>query len=661
HKRVLTGEEVACDEDPVPRTDGRTDWVRWSMKPWRDPNGKIRGALLFKEVITAEIEAREKLASREALFRETFENAAVGIAHIAPNGRWLLVNPRLCKITGYSAVELLTKTVKDVTHPDDFEAHLPQIKRMYRGGIDSLDMEKRYVHKDGSIVWVKLRISCARKDGGAIDHIIAVIVDISQQKKAEIALRKSEERFRGIFKRAGTGIAIMDLCGRFQSCNPAYSAMLGYTEEELRELICADLIHPSDCAANKIQQDRLVAGYIPSFEIVSRYLSKEGSILWGHRYLSLLRDEAGRPTHIMALVTNITERKQHEDQVSLLLREVNHRSKNMLSVVQAIARQTAAKTPGDFIGRFGERIQALAASQDLLVKNEWRGASLGEVVKSQLAHFRDLIGTRIELSGPPVFVSAAAAQIIGLVMHELATNAGKYGALINGDGQVKIEWGLEPSEAGEATFRMSWREEGGPPVSVPCHSGFGSTVICHLAEMSLDAKIDLGFAVTGLSWRLSCRAEDVLEGGRFARSSGRPEPAGASASVSTRSRVLVVEDEPFVGMEIAQVLDAAGFDVAGPVAGAMAALDLLKRGRCDAAVLDIHLGGETSEPVALQLIESEIPFVTLSGYSREQYPPAFKSAPALMKPLRPELLIVELKRCIDEQRKKAERRVVVPA
>lgn len=137
--------------------------------------------------------------------------------------------------------------------------------------------------------------------------------------------------------------------------------MLGYTEEELRELSSADIIHPSDRAANKVQQDRLIECEIPSFEIVSRYLSKEGNILWGHRHLSLLRNETGRPTHIMALVTNITERKQHEDQVSLLMREVNHRSKHMLSVVQAIARQTAAATPGDFIERFGQRIQALAA------------------------------------------------------------------------------------------------------------------------------------------------------------------------------------------------------------------------------------------------------------------------------------------------------------
>jgi PAS domain S-box-containing protein len=104
-------------------------------------------------------------------------------------------------MTGYPAAEFLTKTVRDLKHPDDFEAHLPEIKSMYRAEIDSFEMEKRYIHKDGSIVWVRLRVTCARKDGGVIDYFIAIIVDISQQNMAELALRESEERFRGIFER----------------------------------------------------------------------------------------------------------------------------------------------------------------------------------------------------------------------------------------------------------------------------------------------------------------------------------------------------------------------------------------------------------------------------------------------------------------------------
>jgi PAS domain S-box-containing protein len=481
----------------------------------------------------------------------------------------------------------------------------------------------------------------------------------ASRNRSEQALRESEQRLRGIFEHAGTGIAIKDLKGRFQSCNPAYASMLGYTEAELRELLCENLMHPDDCTENTVQQERLVAGKIPSFEIATRYYNKGGKILWGHRHVSLLKNAAGAATNVIVLVTNMTEQKRHEEHIRLLLREVNHRSKNLLALVQAVARQTLATKPEEFMRLFVERIQALAASQDLLVKNAWKGVDLGELARSQLAHFKDLIGTRIELEGPSLLISASAAQTIGMALHELATNAGKYGALINGDGEVKIEWGLETAEAGEVSFDMSWREKGGPPVTAPSHTGFGSTVICHLAEKSLDASIDLGFAVTGLSWQLKCRAEDVLEGGRSARSSGRPEPTGASASSSARSRVLVVEDEPFVAMEIAQVLDAAGFDVAGPVAGAAAALDLLKRKGCDAAILDINLGGETSEPVAMELIGSQIPFVTLSGYSPEQHPPAFKSAPTLMKPLRPELLVAEVRRCIERQCEKAGRRVVV--
>jgi PAS domain S-box-containing protein len=475
------------------------------------------------------------------------------------------------------------------------------------------------------------------------------------------ALRESEQRLRGIFEHAGTGIAIKDLKGRFLSCNPAYASMLGYSEAELRELVCENLMHSDDCSANIVQQEKLLAGEIPSFETVTRYVSKDGKTLWGHRHVSLLKDATGTATNVIVLVTNVSGQKRHEEHIRLLLREVNHRSKNLLALVQAVARQTLATKPDDFMGRFVERIQALAASQDLLVKNAWKGVDLGELARAQLAHFKDLIGTHIELKGPPLLISASAAQTIGMALHELATNAGKYGALTNSAGKVTIEWALEGSQAGDAKFGMSWREQGGPPVAEPLRRGFGSTVIGTLAEQSLDASIDTRFHATGLCWQLSASAANILEGARPSHAAARPDAAVTPVQSCPRSRVLVVEDEPLVAMEIAQVLDAAGFDVAGPVGSTSAALELLKRKGCDAAVLDINLGGETSEAVAVVLLESGMPFVTLSGYSREQHPPVFRSAPALMKPLRPELLAAELKRCIEQGCEKAERMIAAPA
>ena len=217
--------------------------------------------------------------------------------------------------------------------------------------------------------------------------------------------------------------------GRFLSCNPAYSAMLGYTLDELRSLVFPDLIHPDDRDTDLAEVQRLLAQEVPSIEITNRYIGKDGKPFWVHKYVSLLREASGKPTSFITLVTDITERKRQEEQIKLLMSEVNHRSKNLLTLVLAIARQTVATTPDDFIDRFQERILALSASQDLLVRNKWKGVHLDRLARSQLAHFGDLIGTRIEISGPPLLVSAFAALTLGMALHELATNAGKYGAL----------------------------------------------------------------------------------------------------------------------------------------------------------------------------------------------------------------------------------------
>ncbi len=237
--------------------------------------------------------------------------------------------------------------------------------------------------------------------------------------------------------------------------------------------------------------------------------------------IMLNREIARRLKHALALEetngklaaaqVDIDERKRHEEQITLLLREVNHRSKNMLAVVQAIARQTVAATPKDFIDRFAERIEALAASQDLLVKNDWKGVDLQDLARSQLGHFKDLVDKRIELRGPRLFVSASAAQTIGMALHELATNAGKYGALSDSRGRVEVSWSLEQGKDGGKTFVISWRERGGPPVVAPVQAGFGSTVLCQVAKESHDGEVELNYASTGLVWRLKCPAAQVID------------------------------------------------------------------------------------------------------------------------------------------------------
>jgi two-component sensor histidine kinase len=203
--------------------------------------------------------------------------------------------------------------------------------------------------------------------------------------------------------------------------------------------------------------------------------------------------------------------KQAEQQIRLLMNEVNHRSKNLLSVVTAIAQQTAAFNPQEFVKKFSSRVQALAVNHDLLVKSQWRSIDASELIGGQLAHFGDLVGKRILFDGPPIRVSSAAAQSIGMVVHELSTNTVKYGALSGEEGRIDIGWEIDSSGA-EPVFSICWTERDGPPMVAPTHRGFGTTVVTKMVEMSLDGETVLDYTSTGLIWRLGCPLKNVLEG-----------------------------------------------------------------------------------------------------------------------------------------------------
>jgi two-component sensor histidine kinase len=194
------------------------------------------------------------------------------------------------------------------------------------------------------------------------------------------------------------------------------------------------------------------------------------------------------------------------------MREVNHRAKNILSVVQAMAQWTAASSPEEFASRFSERLQGLSASHDLLIRNEWQNVQLAELVRSQIAHFGDVRESRVAVRGPDLRITAAAAQTIGMALHELATNAGKYGALSANAGRVDITWRLERADAGGHRFTMEWNESGGPTVVASTRRGFGWGVLCQLTKMSLGADATLEYAPTGVVWRLTCPIERVCEG-----------------------------------------------------------------------------------------------------------------------------------------------------
>jgi PAS domain S-box-containing protein len=469
-------------------------------------------AAVLAEARLADSEVQLGLTRKsEARFRATFDHAAVGIAHIAHDGRWLRINGPLCRILGYPADELLSKSLQDVTYSDDLAADLARVELVREGKIDSYETEKRLLRKDGVIIWARKTFGCVRKEDGSIDYFVSVIEDISARKQAEKELRESEERFRSSLLQSPLPILLFDDREQILVTSQSWLEQSGYLREELRRVEDWTTRAYGEQSGEVLERIRRAIIMSTEPEVRSAELmihTKDGrERLWSF-ISSPLAIQYGGPRLFICVAEDVTDQKAHQEQIHLLMREINHRAKNMLSLVQAIARQTAAPEPEDFIEHFTERIQALAANQDLLVRNEWQGVDVEDLVRAQLAHFADLVESRIKVHGPPVRLNAATAQAIGLAIHELSTNAGKYGALSVDTGRVDVCWRLDRD-----VFAMSWTEFNGPPVSPPERFGFGSTVITSMVKQTVNGEVELDYVASGVVWNLTCPATKALERG----------------------------------------------------------------------------------------------------------------------------------------------------
>ncbi len=471
-----------------------------------------------------------------------------------------------------------------------------------------------------------------------------------ERARAEDRLQIAHDTFRNLIDRSPFGTYLVD--ADFRMIQISEGAIKGF--HGVKPLIGRDfseVIHaiwPEEVAQDIVSRFRhtLATGDPHKAQLIERRAEVDATEAYDWKIERVILPD-GRPG-VVCHFYDFSEKQRQEEHIKLLMGEVNHRAKNMLSLVQAIARRTVTTQPEDFIARFGQRISALSAGQDLLVKSEWRAVQLAELVRSQLAHFGDDHEARITISGPPVKITAAGSQTLGLALHELATNAAKYGSLSNAIGRVNIGWHLQPGDAGQTQFVMSWIESGGPTVVPPTRRGFGSTIIDGMLRMSLGCDAHIDFHPTGLVWGLSCAADGLIESAAVPMGRSNGDHAAATASLGTGRRILVVEDDPLIAMDFAQTLSDAGYVVVGPANSVSQALALLGQIGCDAAVVDTNLGTETSEPVARELLRRGTPFVATSGYSREQQPLILQSAPLLGKPVGPEMLVAEIARCLDQ-------------
>lgn len=375
-----------------------------------------------------------------------------------------------------------------------------------------------------------------------------------------------------------------------------------------------------------------------------RCRTRDGAMLECEWYSSVLRRPDGSAISLSVQILDVTARHRAEATQTLLIGELNHRVKNTLANVQAIATQTLryTRSPEQFSATFTGRIQALSRVHSMLSSTTWQGASLAELVHDQL-DLGVIDADRLSVSGPEVKLSPQTALRLALILHELFTNAVKYGAFSTAAGNVALLWTVEGDR-----LALRWQETGGPRVQAPTKRGFGSTLI----ENSL--KSDGGAATAsyrgdGVVWDLTMPLDSPeainMRDPDNASDNARHGASAQTAATGIEGRsFLVVEDEPLVALDLVCVLEDAGASVCGPAGTVAEALELIESGTFDAAFLDGNLHGAAVDEVAAALTRRGVRFAFVSGYGRQNLPPAFASAPVIGKPFTPRQIMEEAAR-----------------
>jgi PAS domain S-box-containing protein len=411
--------------------------------------------------------------------------------------------------------------------------------------------------------------------------------------------------------------------------------LFGYRPEEMIGQSITRII-PAELHA---EEGRILAQlrrgqHIDHYETVR--VAKDGRRIDVSLCVSPLRDKSGQVIGAAKIARDITERKQAEMLQRLLMQELNHRVKNTLATIQAIANQSMrrARNPADFVAGFSGRIQALARAHDLLTQTRLQGAEIMDLVRDQV-----LLGEgddqRVECAGPTLVLDVQAAMNLALVVHELATNARKYGALSGPDGRLSVTWEIRSN--GGRQLVLDWRESGGGKVAAPRERGFGSTLI----EQTLRAQggqASIRYGAQGMSGTFTLPLPDQI---RSNMGLAVTAPAAEASALLRRldakqslagKRVIVIDDEPLVAMDLESCLTAAGCEIVGTAGTLRDAKDLCAQAQCDAALLDVNLAGQPVNELAAALTKRNIPFAFVTGYGHEALPQGFRDAAVLTKP-----------------------------
>ncbi|MDO9712215.1 PAS domain S-box protein [Paracraurococcus lichenis] len=459
---------------------------------------------------------------------------------------------------------------------------------------------------------------------GRIVGGVVAEVDVTPHRKAEAALAESEARLRSVVNTAADGILVADAAGRIVSANASVVQMFGYDAEE--DLLGRDLGTLMPQVKATTSGERPSSTDLPRRELTAA--RRDGSEFPVE--LSVSSFASGGQRFSTSVVRDVTERKRAEELRNLLAREVDHRAKNALAVALSLLRLTPRDDAARFAASVEGRVTAMARAHSLLATQKWEGADLRALVEAELAAH---VG-RLSLSGPAVRLSPEAVQPMAMVLHELATNATKYGALSLPAGHVVLSWDTVGTGNG---LRLVWQERGGPPVQAPTRRGFGSRLLTSLVVQQLGGDFELIWTDTGLHCEMQIEPRFLMSTAPSLTKESSPRASIEERRVTctqqieqtnhqpaqkgVRPRVLVVEDEALLSLEIESALDELGCDVVGPARTLADAVRLAAGERpLSAAVLDVNLGGGDYSFPAVDLLQTRnVPYVLATGYGSARW------------------------------------------
>lgn len=420
------------------------------------------------------------------------------------NGIVISWNPAAERLFGWTSDEMVGGSIRRLLPEDRQHEEDDILARIDRGDRVGQFMTKR-LHKNGDLLDISVTVSPVRDSMGTVVGASKIARNAGPYLKQQAELLQSNGRFETLANNIAPLCWMANPDGHLFWYSQRWYDFTGTTFEQM-DGWGWEMVQHSD------HLDRVKSGWVATLQSGEEWedtfplRSKDGEWRWFLSRAKPIRDEDGQIIRWFGTNTDITDQRDQAEQIRLLLMEVNHRSKNMLSTIQALLRRSIDGNDA-FVASFSERIRSMAAHQDMLVKRQWREVPLGELVEGQLGLVSDAPGT-LTVNVPPVSLSPRAAEVIGMALHELATNSLKYGALSVKGGQVAVTGEVTD----ETALTLTWSESGGPKVSPPTRKGFGNTLINDVPQRFFGGEAGIDFAPEGITWRLVAPLDMVVPG-----------------------------------------------------------------------------------------------------------------------------------------------------